>query len=179
MAAPQAFVAATPLLRLRRVSPCATSPARRARAPPRSLLETTVHTLPDLAQQLLVSCGVGLAGLVGAKATEQARAFVAGDRRAEALRAISADLDSQRRRAELASNPGDRDWTDMRVDKLANRVVVQAQVPSLPQADELDRFDSLLGVVDNDQVDGLPPVADFLLDDDNDFLARDKEDHTT
>lgn len=117
-----------------------------ARTTPRQLLPH-LHSLPELMNQLIMSCGVGLAGIVGSKATSQVRALTEGDRRADAMEALASDIDSLRRRKELKEGRGVRDWSDVCVDKLSNVVVVPQTVPLLEAKDELDAFDSLLGDV--------------------------------
>lgn len=169
--------------------PNTVSPSRRkSRTVPRQLLPH-IHTLPELVNQLIVSCGVGLAGIVGSKATSQVRAFTEGDRRADAMESLASDIDSLRRRQELSRGCGNREWDEVGVDKLSNIFVVPGTVPSLEAKDELDAFDSLLGGVegagsknsnnslsspsasghDSRQSMPLPPPSEFVLDDENDL----------
>lgn len=102
------------------------------------------QTLPDLVHHLIMSCGIGLVGLVGTKATEDARAFTAGDRRADYMEKLATDIDSFRRRKELATRPGNRDWADVGVDKFSNAVVIPESIPELESANDLEAFDRLL-----------------------------------
>lgn len=135
-----------------------------------------VHTMTEFANHIIVSCGVGLAGIFGGKVTERTRLMLHGDRKQDAMEKISAELDSFRRRKELRENVSTervRDWGDVNVDSLANVVVVQPPVPPLAAYDELHRFDSLLGHSDSNIMSDktsmdeslLPPVSEFLVDD--------------
>ncbi|CAN8065155.1 unnamed protein product [Agarophyton chilense] len=102
------------------------------------------HVIPQLVNHLIVSCGIGFAGIVGAKATEEVRALTAGDQRADEMTALAVEIDSFRRRKELASSPGDRDWADVTVDRFSNIMVVSESVPELESQDDLNAFDKLL-----------------------------------
>lgn len=134
------------------------------------------HTLAEFANQLIVSCGVGLTGIFGGKVTERTRLMLHGDRKQDAMEKISAEVDSFRRRKELRENVSServRDWSDVNVDSLANVVVVQPPVPPLAAYDELHRFDSLLGYSNSYDKSNrnyadepsLPPASEFLVDD--------------
>lgn len=112
------------------------------------------HTALEMVNQLVVSCSIGLAGIVGGKATEQVRELTHSDARMQAMDRLSGEIDSMRRRRELATNidkkedglGSPRDWSDVAVDKLSNIVVVEDEVPPTlgVVSDELTRFDSLL-----------------------------------
>lgn len=139
-------------------------------------LVSHVHTMTEFANHLIVSCGVGLAGIFGGKVTEHTRLLLHGDRKQDMMEKMSAEVDSFRRRKELRENVSTeriRDWSDVNVDSLANVVVVQPSVPPLPAYDELHRFDSLLGHSDPNVINGktsmdessLPPASEFLIDD--------------
>lgn len=103
-----------------------------------------VHSLPEFINHVMVSCGIGLAGIAGAKATEEARALTAGDQKADRMDALARDIDSRRRRKELANVGRDRDWNDVGVDRYANVVVEPEVVPELESRDDLEAFDKLL-----------------------------------
>lgn len=103
-----------------------------------------VHNLPEFINHVMISCGIGLAGIAGAKATEGARALTAGDQKADHMDALARDIDSLRRRRELANVGRDRDWDDVGVDRYANVVVVPEVVPELESHDDLEAFDKLL-----------------------------------
>lgn len=159
------------------------SPTRsRPRIAPTQLLQHA-HSLPDIINQLVISCGVGLAGIVGSKATEQVRALTEGDQRADAMEKIALEIDSFRRRKELSEHPGDRDWSDVGVDKLSNIVITEEHVPMLRAHDEFQVFDSLLGANDNISSSAstssskyihknifvqLPQPSEFVLDEETD-----------
>lgn len=135
----------------------------RRRQAPRQLVQH-VSTMAEIIGQFILSCGVGFAGIVGNKATERARLVIGGERRAEAMEKLALEIDSFRRRKELAEGAAvvlkenendknqtsnvelERDWVDVGVDKLSNVVVVPEDVPLLGVNDELLKFDSLLGL---------------------------------
>ncbi|KAI0567029.1 hypothetical protein FGB62_5g539 [Gracilaria domingensis] len=140
----------------------------------------TGNALPQLVNHLIVSCGIGLAGIVGAKATEEVRALTAGDQRADEMTALAVEIDSFRRRKELASSPGDRDWADVTVDRFSNIMVVPEPVPELESQDDLNAFDRLLtqsvGADSSRAQDSLPSIpttqqlidpSHFLMEDEN------------
>ncbi|PXF41244.1 hypothetical protein BWQ96_09004 [Gracilariopsis chorda] len=116
------------------------------------------HALPQLVNHLVVSCGIGLAGIVGAKATEEVRALSAGDSQADEMATLALEIDSFRRRNELAARPGDRDWTEVTVDRFSNVVVAPELVPELDSYDDLKAFDRLL----TQQVDASAPTSNSL-----------------
>lgn len=103
-----------------------------------------VHTLPEFINHLVVSCGIGLAGIAGAKATEGARALTAGDRKADRMDQLARDIDSRRRRKELANIGHERNWNDVGVDRYANVFVEPEIVPEIESHDDLEAFDKLL-----------------------------------
>lgn len=103
-----------------------------------------VHNIPEFINHVVISCGIGLAGIAGAKATEGARALTAGDRKADHMDSLARDIDSMRRRRELADVDQERDWNDVGVDRYANVVVVPEVVPELESHDDLQAFDKLL-----------------------------------
>lgn len=119
-----------------------------------TLLLQHTQTALGVVNLLVVSCGIGLAGIVGGKATEQVRQLMHSDARMQAMDRLSGEIDSMRRRRELATNidkkddglGSPRDWSDVAVDKLYNVVVVEDEVPPTlgSVSDELTRFDSLL-----------------------------------
>lgn len=137
------------------------SPSARhhTRTTPTQILQH-VHTFPEIMNQLVISCGVGLAGIVGNKATEQVRALTEGNRRADSMDKLASEIDSFRRRKELAEQPGNRDWSDVRVDKLSNVIVVEKPVPLLKARDELKAFDSLLSSTDSASASLSSPIID-------------------
>lgn len=146
------------------------------------ILVDPVHSLPELVNQIMVSCGIGLAGIVGAKATEEVRALTAGEQRADYMDALGMDIDSFCRRRELAEAAGDRDWNDVSVDKFSNIIVVSEAVPELESHDDLQAFDQLLkespaakrrlreegrmGVRENDR-DLLPKASEFVFEEED------------
>lgn len=82
------------------------------------------------------------------------------------------DIDSTRRRKELADVKPDRDWTDVGVDKYSNIRVVPEKVPELGQQDELNAFDRILSEAPaTKRLDDLrnelqiPGPTDFILED--------------
>lgn len=103
-----------------------------------------ILTFPDLVNNLTVTLGIGLAGIVGAKATEEVRALTEGERRADYFDALASDIDSFRRRKELSEGPGNRDWADVGVDRFSNVVVVPEHVPEICGMEEMSEFDRLL-----------------------------------
>lgn len=165
-----------------------------------TILFQHTYTVLEVVNTLVVSCGIGLAGIVGGKATEQVRQLTHSDARMQAMERLSGEIDSVRRRRELATNidkkedglGSPREWSDVAVDKLANIVVVEDEVPPTlgPVSDELTRFDSLLidrykqqnhhvskplpsqpphsGNHSSETVTGVIKPSDFLLDDDDD-----------
>lgn len=105
-----------------------------------------VHTLPEFINHLVASCGLGFAGIVGAKATEHARALKAGDSQAERMEAVALRIDSMRRRAELARvRGGVRNWEDVAVDRFGGVRVRIEDVPEIEGVEEMRKFDQLLG----------------------------------
>lgn len=131
----------------------ATSPRRRRathRTSKRQCPALSIHflepayALPEFINHLVTSCGIGLAGIAGAKATEEARALTAGDKKAERMDQLAKDIDSRRRRKELANVGRERDWDDVGVDRYANVVVEPEVVPELESHDDLEAFDKLL-----------------------------------
>lgn len=117
---------------------------RKASLPAPRMSFDAAHALPQLVNHLVVSCGIGLAGIVGAKATEEVRALSAGDAQADEMTSLALQIDSFRRRNELAAAPGDRDWTQVRVDSFSNVVVAPELVPELDSHEDLQAFDRLL-----------------------------------
>ncbi|CDF39884.1 unnamed protein product [Chondrus crispus] len=57
---------------------------------------------------------------------------------------LARDIDSLRRRKELANVSRERDWDDVGVDRYANVVVEPEVVPELESHDDLEAFDKLL-----------------------------------
>lgn len=104
-----------------------------------------IHSLPEFVNQLIVSCGIGFAGIAGAKATERARALTAGDHQAERMETAALEIDRLRRRKELEQVRGVREWDDIRVDRFGGVKVWVEEVPEIGGGDELREFDRLLG----------------------------------
>lgn len=123
---------------------CRTHKRTRPRYVPSMHLFEPIHTLPEFLNQVVVSCGIGLVGIAGAKATEHARALTAGDRKADEMDALAREIDSFRRRRELADVKEDRDWNDVSVDRYGSIVVTPEVVPELESHDDLEAFDRLL-----------------------------------
>lgn len=124
--------------------------------------------------QLVVSCGIGIAGIVGAKATEEVRAMASSERRADYMDALSVDIDSYRRRKELADAAGNRDWGDVDVDRFSNVVVTPDHVPALDSHDDLQAFDRMLmnapaAQREKEQMlkQALPEPSEFVFSDDD------------
>lgn len=144
------------------------------------LFADPVNTLPEFITHIIASCGIGLAGIVGAKATEEVRALTHGDRRADYFDALARDVDSVRRRQELAAQAGDRDWNDVAVDKFSNLLVVPEEVPENESYDDLRAFDRLLrdspasrrslrqSELTSRLQQTLPDPSEFQLEDDDD-----------
>lgn len=127
----------------------AASPRRPRSSATRMSFLGAVHTAPEFIAHVLASCGAGLFGLVGFRATRGPRALMAArfaaDRRAEAearhVRAL--------RRAELAEGARlgvARDWADMDVDA-ADNLLVPLSASMLGGASQFRAFDSALGDV--------------------------------
>lgn len=116
---------------------------RRVQYRTRMLFEP-IHTLPEFLNQVAVSCGIGFMGIAGAKATQQARALIEGDRKSEYMDALAKEIDSARRRRELADVREERDWNDVSVDRFANIYVEPEVVPEMEAYDDLEAFDKLL-----------------------------------
>ena len=108
------------------------------------MLVDHVVSFPEFLSSLSLSLGLGFAGIVGGKATAGARAMIESDRRADYFDALASDIDSFKRRQELAEGPGNRDWQDVAVDRFSNVNVVPEAVPTLSAMDEMTEFDRLL-----------------------------------
>lgn len=125
-------------------STCRLTPKRKRSKYQTGMLFEPIHTLPEFLNQVVVSCGIGIMGIAGAKATEQARALIEADRKADYMDALALEMDSARRRQELSDVRGERDWNDVSVDRLSNTYVEPEVVAELGSHDELEAFDRLL-----------------------------------
>lgn len=62
------------------------------------------------------------------------------------MEAVALQIDSARRRAELARvRKGEREWDDVAVDRFAGVRVWMEDVPEIGGVDEMKEFDRLLG----------------------------------
>lgn len=155
----------------------ATSSKRRVRM----LFLDPIHTMPEFMNQLIVSCGVGIMGVVGSKVTEEARSLQQADHRAEKMDTLNADIESFQRRRELANVKMNRGWGDVKIDRYSNVLVEAEEVPELESEDDLEAFDRLLmdspaakRLVNGQQTfqpdSSIPDVQDYLLDEEDEQM---------
>lgn len=166
---------ATPHFPQRMNSPRRRTCSRRS-VPGMHFLEAA-HTAADFFQHVWISCGVGLIGIVGARATRQARALMESQYAAERRMLEQEVWKRDRRRMELAQG-GNRDWQQVLVDADDNYVVTDNSSPHFVSVDdEFTSFDRILNASAEQRQHNahpLPPSPDQFLDALDDAFSTDK-----